>query len=102
MFQQRNRAFVHAFFHVSLRVAKAQMPHTIAEKLVEQNILENTYQSLWHPFYPTTLNVCFHVLDRMNALILFVVSIVSESSFKTRLCSKQGKHNVPRDSRNFV
>ena len=34
VFQKQNRAFVQAFFHVSLRVAKAQMPHTIAEKLI--------------------------------------------------------------------
>ena len=34
MFQQRNRAFVQAFFHVSLRIAKAKMPHTIAEELI--------------------------------------------------------------------
>ena len=34
VFQQRNRAFVQAFFHVSLPIAKAQMPHTIAEESI--------------------------------------------------------------------
>ena len=34
MFQQRNRALVQAFYHVSLRIAKAQMPHTITEELI--------------------------------------------------------------------
>ena len=31
---QRNRAFVQAFFHVSLPIAKAQMPHTIAQESI--------------------------------------------------------------------
>ena len=34
MFQQRKRAFVQAFFHVSLPIAKAKMPHTITEELI--------------------------------------------------------------------
>ena len=34
MFQQRKRAFVQAFFHVSLPIAKAKMPHTVTEELI--------------------------------------------------------------------
>ena len=34
VFQQQNRGFVQAFFHVSLRIAKAKMPHTITEGLI--------------------------------------------------------------------
>ena len=33
-FQQRNRAFVEASFHVSLCITKAKSPHTIAEELI--------------------------------------------------------------------
>ena len=34
IFQLRNRAFVRAFFHVSLRITKAEMLHTIDEEMV--------------------------------------------------------------------
>ena len=34
VFQQQNRAFVEALFHVLLRIAKAEMPLTIAEELI--------------------------------------------------------------------
>ena len=34
IYQQPNRAFVEAFYHVSLPIAKAQMPHTIAKELI--------------------------------------------------------------------
>ena len=34
IFQQPNRAFVEAFYHVSLPIAEAQMPHTIAKELI--------------------------------------------------------------------
>ena len=34
IFQQRNRASVEATFVISLRIAKAKKPHTIAEQLI--------------------------------------------------------------------
>ena len=34
IFQQPNRTFIKTFFHVSLRITKAEMLHTIAEKLI--------------------------------------------------------------------
>ena len=34
VFQQRNRVYVEAFFHVSLRIANAEMTHTNDEKLI--------------------------------------------------------------------
>ena len=34
VFLQRNRAFVQAFFHVSLPIAKAHMSHTIDEESI--------------------------------------------------------------------
>ena len=34
VFQQRNRVYAEAFFHVSLRIANAEMTHTNDEKLI--------------------------------------------------------------------
>ena len=34
IFQQPNRAFIEAFYHVLLTIAKAKLPHTIPEELI--------------------------------------------------------------------